>query len=291
MKNRKFIILSIIFFLAISLKIVYAHKKFKKEPARILNIDSNLISRELPFSTSPKLNLHEPGKKSALLAGLMSGILPGAGEFYAGDYLKSAIFIVVEAAAITVAVAYTNKGNTQTQRFEDYANTHWSAARYAHWTINHIKNLNPSVDPSQYHVFNSNGSVNWSGLNSLESAIGDGYSHNLAAFGTQDYYEIIGKYPQFSHGWDTSNPNDNDYHILTPQFLWYAHQRGLANSYYTTGNTAIIALYINHFLSILDAVWSSISYNRSIAMNLRVQDENIAGGGKLVPTFNLRFSF
>lgn len=291
MKNKKLIIFSIILFAALSFKIAYAHKKLKEEHARILNIDSDFLSQESPLSKSPQLDLQKPGKKSALLAGFMSGILPGAGEFYDGDYLKSAIFLVVEAAAITVAVAYTNKGNTQTQRFEDYADAHWSAARYAQWTIDHYKYINPNVDPSQYQIFNKDGSVNWAQLNSFEYALGDGYSHQLAAFGTQDYYEIIGKYPQFSHGWDTSNQNDTDYHILTPQFLWYSHQRGLANSYYTTGNTAIIAIYINHFLSILDAVWSSISYNRSIAMNFRVRDANIAYGGKLVPTFNLRFRF
>ena len=86
-------------------------------------------------------------------------------------------------------------------------------ARYAQWTINNIKYLNPSIDPSQYHVFNSNGTLNWSELNRLEGDIGGGYSHELAPFGTQDYYEITGKYPQFSHGWDTANQSDTDYHI------------------------------------------------------------------------------
>ncbi len=271
----------------------YSHGQNKNgnEHARILSVDSDFLSNSIPVEAVPNINLNNRKDKSPVLAAVLSAVLPGAGEIYTGYYLKAALFLVIEAAAVTTAVIYTHKGDFQTAFFQQYANEHWSAARYAHWTINNIKSLNPNVDPSQYHVFNSDGSVDWSGLNSLESAIGGGYSHNLATFGTQDYYEIIGKYPQFSHGWDTSNPNDTDFHILTPQFLWYAHQRGLANSLYTTGNTAIIALYINHFLSLLDAVWSAHSYNSSLALNMRVNNRNIVGQIELTPTLNLSFGF
>ncbi|MHB9011768.1 MAG: hypothetical protein ACYC49_06000 [Ignavibacteriaceae bacterium] len=78
---------------------------------------------------------------------------------------------------------------------------------------------------------------------------------------------------------------------MTQQFLLYAHARGLANSLYTTGNTAIIALFVNHFLSIFDAIWSASSYNRLIAVNLSVQDVNMANRTELIPTLNLSYNF
>ncbi len=290
MLERKIVFLAVIL-LAFGMKYNYAQTGKSGMPVRMLSIDSDMLANKFPAAAVPQIDLKNQNEKSPVLAAVQSGVLPGAGEIYTGYYWKAAFFLVVEAAAITTAAIYTHKGDFQTAFFQQYANEHWSAARYAHWTINNIKSLNPDVDPSKYHVFNSDGSVDWSGLNSLETAIGGGYSHNLATFGTQDYYEIIGKYPQFSHGWDTSNPNDTDYHILTPQFLWYAHQRGLANSLYTTGNTAIIALYINHFLSLLDAVWSAHSYNSSLALSMRVNNSNIAGQVVLTPTLNLSYGF
>ncbi len=271
-----------------------------------LIFDSKL--QDVSYTTQQvKLNFQTKEKKSRWLGGAMSLILPGAGEFYAQDYLKAAIFVVVEAAAITTAIAYTNKGDSQTQMFQNYANQNWDVAKYAAWTLQHIDQISPGFDASGYNVFKNDnwknnlgnnsgwskydGDVNWSEMNRLELALGDGYSHQLVTSGQQQYYELIGKYPQFSHGWNTSNFNDTDFHILTDQFLWYAHQRGLANDYYTTGNTAIIFVYVNHFLSTLDAIWSIDKYNNSIAMNIRMKGINTANGIQVMPTLNLSYNF
>jgi len=256
-----------------------------------LNIDAD----SAPVITAYKNYLQIlPGvadTKSPTLAGVLSGILPGAGEFYTEQYLKAGIFLAIETAAITTALIYNHKGDYQTAFFENYNNLHWSPVRYAQWTINNAKYINPNIDPTQYHVFNTNGSLNWGELNRLESDLGGGYSHQLAQFGTQDYYEITGKYPQFSHGWDTSNQNDTDFHILTPQFLWYAHQRGLANELYKTSSFAIGVIYVNHFLSILDAIWSAHNYNKSISMNVSVQSINVAGINNFYPTLHINYYF
>ena len=291
MIRRNIIIYFIILFSVSVIKSINGQEITKINSRGNLDIDSEFLSPTFSLPKVIEYNFASKEKKSPFLAGVLSAVLPGAGEFYAERYLKAGIMIAVEAAAITTYKIYYQKGDHQTSFFQDYANSHWSAARYAQWTINNSKYINPNVDPSQYHVFFSNGTVNWNELNRLESDLGGGYSHELAPFGTQDYYEIIGKYPQFSHGWDTSTQTDIDFHILTPQFLWYAHQRGLANSYYTTGTTALIAIYINHFLSILDAVWSTHNYNNSIAMSFRVNDTNLSYGINLIPTLNFSYNF
>ena len=248
--------------------------------------------------------IQNPEKKSQYLAGLMSLILPGAGEAYSENYLKAAIFFVVEAAAITTALIYNHKGDFQTSFFQQYADQHWSVVRYAQWTIKNIANINSGVDKTQYDVGGSNQvlvygngtsnpptGVNWSNLNALESDLGSGYSHMLPHQGEQQYYELIGKYPQYSHGWDQSNQDDTDFHNLPDQFLWYSHQRGLANEYYKTGSFGIGLLYVNHVLSCLDAIWSMDRYNASLAMNVRLNGVQMADHVELIPTLNLSFNF
>ncbi len=291
-----------------SFNVVQAQIKNKIPLSGNLNLDAITLSANLPKLKTPEINLSNGEKKSRLLAGVLSAILPGAGEFYAERYLKAGILFTVEAAAIATALIYNRKGDNQTNSFQNYANQDWSIAKYAAWTMQHVSDISPgtNIDPKNYKIFANvdgttlgantpwsqfNGLVNRSELNRLETDLGDGYSHQLPAAGEQQYYELIGKYPQYSHGWSTANFGDTDFHTLTQQFLLYAHARGLANSYYTTGSTAIIVVYVNHFLSIFDAIWSVDNYNKSLAVNFRVQSGNVADRIDLVPTLNFSYSF
>ncbi len=284
----------------------------KKDSTRltgVLLLDAGNIAFENNTVKRQQINLQMPAKKSRWLAGLFSLILPGAGEYYAGSYLKGAIFTVVEAAALTTALIYNHKGDFQTNFFQTYANANWDVSKYAAWTLKHVNDINPGsdVNPANYHVFRNNfdwssagnntnwsqlnNVVNWGELNRLESDLGRGYTHQLPSQGEQQYYELIGKYPQYSHGWITSNFDDTDYHVLTDQFLWYSHQRGLANEYYKNGNTAVVFLYINHFLSVLDAIWTTDRYNSSIALKFRMERDHYAAGEQFVPTMHLSVNF
>ena len=230
-------------------------------------------------------------KKSPIKSALFSLAIPGAGQFSNGDYWLSAVFIVAEAAFITTAVIYNNKGNNQTNFFQNYADQHWSVKTYAQWTINHLQYLNSSLDPANYHVFDNNGNVIWSELNRLETDIGDGYSHNLPPHGEQQYYELIGKYPQYSHGWDDANQNDTDFHILSTEFLYYSDQRGEANDLYRVSARAVALIYINHIISALEAAWGAARFNRNLSVNMRVNALNLAYRVEYIPTLNIKLSF
>ena len=259
-----------------------------------LNSDSKFILSNYQENQIIKHNFQMENKKSPILGGLMSILLPGAGEIYAGEYWKAAIFIAVEAAAITTAVIYDKKGDDKTAEFESFANQNWDIKRYAEWTLNNLPVLNASLNASDYRdlVINpSDGSVNWSELNNLERAIGNGYSHTLAQYGDQQYYEMIGKYPQFSHGWSDSEPSDTDYHILSPYFKSYSIMRGDANDLYGVASTAVIFIYVNHFLSALDAAWSVANYNNELAVKFRMEQINLAGRIEYTPTINIALSF
>ncbi len=45
-----------------------------------------------------------PGRKTPVLSGILSAVIPGAGQFYNEDYWIAGIFLAAEAALITVGL-------------------------------------------------------------------------------------------------------------------------------------------------------------------------------------------
>ncbi|GAB4295274.1 MAG: hypothetical protein Kow0098_17490 [Ignavibacteriaceae bacterium] len=258
----------------------------------IFSYDSKITSSAELYKENNIVIQTEDDRKSPFLAGLLSFLVPGAGEFYSGEYLKTGIFLALEAAVIAVAIIYDNKGDKQTESFQAFANEHWSVERYAEWSLDFAQNTGRiTSDEADYflnNLYTENG-VDFNVLNELERAIGSGYSHTLPPFGEQQYYELIGKYPQYSSGWDDFN--SDDFHDVSPNFLFYAGERGEANDLYNIASKAVIGIYINHFLSIIDAVWSAISFNRDLALKVRVNTINFAGKSEFQPTINFSYSF
>ena len=236
-------------------------------------------------------------RKSPIKAGIFSLIIPGAGQAYNGDYWLTAAFVALEATFITYAVIYNNKGNNQTDAFQNFADKNWSVKRYVDWTLNHLNELSPSLNKSDYEnrIYDSNGNVVWNVLNQLETDIsqnalpGVGFTHNLPPHGDQQYFELIGKYSQYSTGWNDFS-GDN-YHNLSPNFLFYSDMRGEANDFYTTSSRAIAGIYINHVLSALEAAWGASRFNNNLSVKMRVRQINTAERVELVPTMYLRYSF
>lgn len=238
-------------------------------------------------------------RKSPWLAAGMSILVPGSGEAYAQSYVKAAVFFAVEVAAWVLAYTYDKKGNRQTDFFQNFANQHWSVNRYARWTLDNGNAINPNVDLAPYKDPASgvivNGTVNWGKLNQLESALGNWYSHNLPAYGEQQYYELIGKYEQFYEGWDDANyelPGSYDVARanLSPQNQWYAGERGKANNYYTTASTYVTVAIVNHVVSAIDAAWSAGSYNK-VHAQVGMQTVPARGYFVSVPVVKLKYSF
>jgi hypothetical protein len=246
----------------------------------------------------------ESGKKNPMLAGLFSLVLPGSGEFYSESYLKAGIFIAVEALVVTTAIIYNKKGNDKTTQFEDYADDQtngWSVVKYAKWIVDHKDILGLPDDLSYDDIITNNNSslpsweqVNFDQLNYYEGLVsseGYGFTHRLERHGEQQYYELIGKYHQYAPGWTEFNPNDPDPHDVPQQMLFYSGLRGKANDYYNVSETAVVGIYINHFLSALDAVWSAISFNKDLAFNARVERVDLADRTLLIPTIKVKYSF
>lgn len=245
--------------------------------------------------------MSEPDRKSPWLAAGLSLVLPGAGEFYAENYWKAALFLAIDVAAWGLAYSFDKKGDNQTQFFQGFANQHYSVVKYAEFSLERFIPANrrqeyaglvtgPETLPPWQRV-------NWSILNRLEREIsttaeGKYYSHTLPLYGEQQYFELIGKYPQFTPGWDDAvlpyvYSEDN----ATPNFRYYASERGKANDFYSKATTFVTVAIVNHVLSALDAAWTASSYNRNIHASIRMQSVPTGYGYARVPVARVEYSF
>ncbi|NMB80326.1 MAG: hypothetical protein GYA14_00730 [Ignavibacteria bacterium] len=284
----------VILLLLIFASIVNCQDKKKLKLTGNLFIDSKLSYLE----SSEKIKLEDSSidqhKKSPLLSGVLSFALPGAGQFYSERYLKSIIFIAAEVAAITVGLIYDKKGDDQTEVFQNFALAHWDVRRYANWTIKNAKSINPQIVVADYKVFDINGNVVWEELNRLESAIGNYYSHRLAPFKDQQYFEMIGKYPQFNVGWDDFGDENTPFTYgdpLTSKFLYYSKERGKANDFYNVASTAVIVIISNHIISAIDAAWSAASFNKDLSISSEIKKVDFGFRTFYYPQLNLQYNF
>ncbi|MBU1096634.1 MAG: hypothetical protein KKB34_09160 [Bacteroidetes bacterium] len=264
------------------------------------------ISLNLLTANNDSIALQETAisKKSPFLAGLFSFIVPGAGEFYSGSYLKAALFVAAEAAAITVGLTYDKKGDDQTKVFENYAHAHWDVAKYARWTLDNIEHLNSKIGsnviPEDYKNLFLNAErtkVNWEVLHKLENDIGGWYSHRLEYFGEQQYYEMIGKYPQFNPGWDDFDESslytytNSERTPVTANFDYYSGLRGKANDYYNIASKAVVVVIVNHVISAIDAAWTASRYNKNISLNTSLEKTQIGFYTEYYPQINMKINF
>jgi hypothetical protein len=266
-----------------------------------LSVDSKIALSNYEQPVNPQVLYPENSRKSPLLAGVMSAVIPGLGEIYTEEYLKAGIFVVIEAAVISTAVVFDKKGDNKTTEFQNYADDytnpkhHWSVVDYAEWLAN-----NKYPDPNDIElkeafldniIISSNTNlppwerVNWAQLNAAETG-----SHKLPPHGEQQYYELIGKYHQYSSGWNdfTGGP---DKEIISPNFLFYSDMRGDANSYYSTASTAVIGIYVNHILSSLDAIWSATRFNKNLTVKVRLDNIQMLYGAEFYPALYVTYKF
>lgn len=245
-----------------------------------------------PSDPSPVPGEDQPaeGEKSPWLAGALSIAVPGAGEFYSKSYVKAALFVAAEATSWIIAYTYNKQGDRRTGEFQTFADEHWSAVRYAQWTLDNRDVLNPNLPPPDTYnpVPGGPGAdchapfscVTWTELNRMErdiaSGAANGYTHQLPYYGAQQYYELIGKYDQFSRGWDDSDPGaitsaDLPLRSNSKLFYQYAELRAQANNKYDVASTFVSVAVVNHIVSALDAFWSATRFNHSLHADLKMR--------------------
>lgn len=223
------------------------------------------------------------GRKSPVLAAVLSAAVPGAGEFYSQSYIKSGAFLAAEVISWIVNVSYNRRGDRATNDFQNYADANWNVVKYATFA----QTLAPAGNTYQWRKLGTEGlppwgQVDWSELNRMERDIGGFFSHTLPLHGDQQYYELIGKYPQYNPGWDDGGGPISETNI-SPHFKDYSLMRGHANDLYNKAGTALVVVVANHILSAADAAWSATRHN-SVHAELEMKMQRTPFGIETVPT-------
>lgn len=212
------------------------------------------------------------GAKNPKLAFAMSAIVPGSGQVYAKSYIKAAVFAGIEVTAWALYAKYSKNGNQIEDEFHTYANTHWSEEEYWKWIAQQARasGVNLQYDPNNLEPLRE-----WEGRN---------FSHGLHREKDQQYYEMIGKYHQFSYGWDDFRENNdisvthqeitqryNETGTINANRFFYESRRDASNNAFKKATSATTVAILNHLLSAVDAAWTSTRYNRRITVGLRLE--------------------
>ncbi|NUQ80577.1 MAG: hypothetical protein HUU10_03110 [Bacteroidetes bacterium] len=278
--------------------------------AQPLRSDQVALNGDLLLDSEPALEtrlqvpdfLYDETKKP-WKAALMSAVVPGSGEWYAEAYKSAIGFFAAEVVFVVAAWYYESEAVSETkayQKIADDPSTGWSARKYADYLI-YVAEVSSAQDElartqaaSLKSRLNPNdnqlpGNREWWGeLNRLEEKMkfehgaGASFSHSLPSYGSQQYYELIGKYDQFTPGWwDFGNQTPGNWNApqdislfrnlgsTTPSFQRYADLRGKANDLHNLANGFIILTLANHAVSAVNAAIQSRLHNRVYGLSLR----------------------
>jgi hypothetical protein len=247
---------------------------------------------------------------SPLKAGLLSAVVPGAGQWYTKSYWQSMIFFGVEVGMWVMHTIYQNKADRQTNDFQTYADARWSVVRYVNWIqlnfpADYVSGVITSTDADKQSKTPWD-CVDWTVLHQIEENIaahakdGDyyGFTHDLPMRPEQQYYELIGKYSQFVGGWDDAwtGTTYTDADVLsenvTKNFLSYRDMRGKANTYYSIASTASYVLVANHVLSAMEAAWNASHKNHQMQLRSSIEHRLLPDRSvEFIPTFSMAVDF
>jgi hypothetical protein len=298
MKARMIVVSGCFFVLGLATHVMAADNGAKLTGR--LDVDLAGLSMQEGVAGQPVLTLPAQ-KKSPIIAGFASLALPGAGEVYSGSYVKGAVFFVAEVLGVTAGILYNNKGDRRTNEFQDYADNHWSAVKYAEYLNTYAAKYRTNKDNAHIYIDPNTSLKPWQrvdfgAINAYESAgFSLGFSHKLPKYGEQQYYELIGKYDQFKYGWDTYLHDANGLPLddsgydkdIPQQLLDYATNRGSANNFYTASRLAVSLVVVNHLLSAVDAYLTAHHFNSEISSHMSMDVQRVGDQIVMVPQLSV----
>jgi len=230
--------------------------------------------------------------RSVKKAVLFSLVIPGSGQVYAQSYIKGMVFLAVELTAWALNISYNRKGDNKDTEFRTYADEHWSEYRYwsyvAYRAATDLDEPPFSLEELQQQIF-PDGRI-WylipenqytpdvvQQLREIESLMHD-FSHRLPGTKTQQYYEMIGKYPaQFGYAWDDASFNQR-YSGYTGQYTarnkFYMDMRDEANHFYKIAGYGAMTALVNHVIAAIDAGFTARKFNRIHSVKVRMNYKN-----------------
>ncbi|HEY6172666.1 MAG TPA: hypothetical protein VIX80_10450, partial [Candidatus Kapabacteria bacterium] len=201
--------------------------------------------------------------KSPVLAAGLSLILPGLGEYYVGDQIwRGIIFTSLDAVLWYGHFTYLAKGDDSTAAFQAYADTNWLSSKYS-------DSLNMLLEEI-HREYRINDPDDFSQINKAEDTLALSnispipMSHRLPPRGSQQYYELISKYIQFTYGWRDAQSSDPN---TSAMFQRHAEMRANMNAQYETADYFLFGLIINRVLSAIDAVLLARDHNSAVRLH------------------------
>ena len=205
--------------------------------------------------------------KSSKRAFLLSALVPGLGEWYAGSKKRGLAFLGAEAALVGLWAAWKGKGKDLEEEFRAVADEHWDPEEYIAWRESTISNSS-----SITHALPCSSEVRdvyiparreWKDQQQT-SGLGSAAFGGCAPSQIQQYYELLGKYDQFVAGWDDivrrSTDNavgwtevDSVENFHSERRLRYEDDRDESNRFLKRASTVTGVILINHVISAIDA--------------------------------------
>ena len=188
--------------------------------------------------------------KSPGRAFLLSALIPGLGEWYAGSKARSALFVGIEALALGLYFNWSGEGNDIEDEFRETAKQEWSPTDYLTW-----RNSTISRNSSITHALPCSVEVEQEGLSGLA---------NCSSSEKQQYYELIGKYDQFISGWNDVTQIETGNLVQPTQVdsveryesqtrFAYEDRRDESNKFLKRASNIAGLILVNHVFSAIDA--------------------------------------
>ena len=247
-----------------------------------------------PFGEKDESDNAEVKPKSSRKAFFLSFLLPGLGETYVGSK-RGILFLGIEAVSWWLYMTNTNEGNDLEDDFQRFANTKWHYTdttdsqgneidtNYWKWVQYHFRQIGlpDDIDTNDHALIDEQ--LEQTVQNSRSSIFG--YSiHNLPPKKTQQYYEMIGKYPQFVYGWEdigdpSTNPtirnedgsinyNEAIQNINSPLRAQYENMRDDSNKKLKAGQRGIHIMLLNRVVSAIHAARLAYHHNQKLDSEL-----------------------
>jgi hypothetical protein len=169
------------------------------------------------------------GKRSPVLAGLLSLLVPGAGQFYNGSR-SGWLFLGIEAAGWLTYASTRETGHDIEAQYKRFADGHWTFERY--------RDQNSTDCTTNGHS---------------DNGVQDSTLVFLYETRRDDYYEDIGKLDIYSCGWDMSANREI-----------YREMRNDSNDFLRASRTAGTVVFLNHLVSAVLAARGAARHNATL---------------------------
>ncbi|MEL6770078.1 MAG: hypothetical protein AAFP18_03355 [Bacteroidota bacterium] len=254
------------------------------------------------------------GRRSAPLALVLSAAVPGAGQAYNRSWVRAAVYAGLEVALWTGYASWRGQGIDGRDAYQAEAHARWSPHRYGSWLVDYEgyrgnpTELDAALQAAARVDFQAPDTWNArdeEAVRTLVTAIraaedesvaanGVAFSHQLPLYGSQQYYELIGKYFQFNPGWEDFAAASPDGALpvalaeTSDQFRTYADDHGDANGLLRRASRVSSVIVLNHVLSAFDAMLTARVHNLRLDSELTLLPD---ANGAVTPVASVRLQF